>query len=648
LAEAVIVANVLETPTVLESENIIYTTASNQLTINGTGFRGTKKVDLYFDPPLFKEIGYEVVSPFPLARDQVVLRLRHGYSWRAEPGPLAVVGIDTGGGPVKVNGEAGVRVAEVQGDLELHGVSVEATAEDQLIYHDQASITITGQGFNVLGNTLRFSNGILGKGVNYTTTAVSDSSIKLRLVPGSHWRKNVENLPGYLTLLAVNAGEGYVAVGPTNAAKGRDVATVFERPVVYSGNTKLYKTHSHELHIRGEGFTKQIAKTQLRFDPPLVDGVDYTISIEDRTELVVTLLDGRSWRETNGPLIVTAVNTRGDEAGWISIGGDIGTHVAEIIEDVEAQATGGVEVFPMGVRLYQSTLQETLIINGVGFAEGLSLVFEPDIRSGVDFDLEVTSKNKLTLTLREGKKWRNEPGFLIAKMVKIGSNAYPLAGLDGIRVAVVLGDPVIKEGKDSFHESQSKVVAIEGTGFTNVADTQITIRPTSPGAYQVLSVLEDTILVQLKQGNDWLPSFLSLTASDADKKIPLQVTGLNTGAGEIIFDVPVTIGYVVKDREGVVCDDSCEFAFDGTCDDGSESEYYYYDTYYSYQDDDLGGYYGDKGGRNTAARPTDTGGIMHTTTTTTPRMTATPCLRALRARTARTAEVWTQLLSTTS
>ena len=69
------------------------------------------------------------------------------------------------------------------------------------------------------------------------------------------------------------------------------------------------------------------------------------------------------------------------------------------------------------------------------------------------------------------------------------------------------------------------------------------------------------------------------------------MTGIDTGAGEVVFDDPITVGYVVKDREGVVCDDSCEFAFDGVCDDGTEGEYYEYYEYYGYYlDDDLGGY----------------------------------------------------------
>lgn len=67
---------------------------------------------------------------------------------------------------------------------------------------------------------------------------------------------------------------------------------------------------------------------------------------------------------------------------------------------------------------------------------------------------------------------------------------------------------------------QSKVIAISGKGFTNVADTKIVIRPTLPGAFKILSVLEDTIRIQLKPGSDWLPNFVVLKD---DKKVPLQV-----------------------------------------------------------------------------------------------------------------------------
>ena len=91
---------------------------------------------------------------------------------------------------------------------------------------------------------------------------------------------------------------------------------------------------------------------------------------------------------------------------------------------------------------------------------------------------------------------------------------------------------------------------------------------------------------------------LSLTSLTLSKPNTLfQVFGVDTGAGEVSFDQPVTVGFVVEDREGVVCDDTCEYAFDGMCDDGTESEYdSYYESYGYYQDDDLGGYFGGQDG----------------------------------------------------
>lgn len=44
MGEPIIVAQVLETPSVVESADIIYTTATNELQINGTGFAGAKDV----------------------------------------------------------------------------------------------------------------------------------------------------------------------------------------------------------------------------------------------------------------------------------------------------------------------------------------------------------------------------------------------------------------------------------------------------------------------------------------------------------------------------------------------------------------------------------------------------------------------------
>ena len=48
------------------------------------------------------------------------------------------------------------------------------------------------------------------------------------------------------------------------------------------------------------------------------------------------------------------------------------------------------------------------------------------------------------------------------------------------------------------------------------------------------------------------------------------MVSIDTGAGELKLPEPVTIGFVIADRPGEVCDDCCEFAFDGIRDDGSK------------------------------------------------------------------------------
>eukprot|EP01040_Poterioochromonas_malhamensis_P011022 gene11022-12014_t len=595
IPDPIIIAQVLNTPTVRESAQTIFQSASNELRINGTGFIGSKAVNFYFQPPLVKEVMYEDVTKYPLQKDQIVLRLRHGYTWREEEGPLRVIGVDTGGGPVKFGGDEGVVVGNVVENHEL--ITVDSTVDQQLIFADGPNLVITGSGFSPIGNTLRFANGLLGGGLNFTTVSSSDSSISIRLVPGSFWRKDFENLPGTLTLLSVNAGQGFVAVGPTNSGKGRDIAMVFERPNVFSNHKSIFRTQSHEFHIKGTGFPEMSTtfKPMLKFSPPLTEGVDYAVRVVDRTDLEVTLLDGKAWAPPMGyptSLSVVAINTRGDDAGWVKFDGE-GVHVAQVVKDVGSEETGGVEVFPMAVKVYQSALQQKIDIIGKGFGKGVSFTFDPVLKAGHDYEVDSTSDNKVTLRLKPGKKWRADPGLLVVKSIKVDNKEFSIG--DGIRVAVILADPVITSSKDTIHESQSKLVVISGFGFTNAADTKISIRPTSPGSYKILSVLNDSIRLQLKPGMDWLPSFMSLKSEDDSKRVYLQVVSIDTGAGLIEMEEPVTVGQIIKDREGVTCDDSCEFAFDGVCDDGSvPNDQYYYDHQGTYQDDDFGGFYGNE------------------------------------------------------
>lgn len=333
-------------------------------------------------------------------------------------------------------------------------------------------------------------------------------------------------------------------------------------------------------------------KPSLKFDPPLSEGTDYSIRVVSRTDMEITLLDGRAWSPSTGNLKVKSIDTG---AGVVKMSGD-GVIVAEVIEDIGADSTGGIEVFPVGEKVYASALKQDVVMTGKGFKDGISFTFDPPLVKDADYTMIVDSKNKIVLRLQPGKQWHSDGGYLIAKSVTVDGETFPFANGDGIRISVVLPDPKVFSSNDNVHESQSKLVVVSGSGFTTVPDTKITIRPSSINAYKIIGVLDDAIRVQLKPDNSWLPSFMSLNdAEDPDKKINLQVDSIDTGAGEVIFDSPITIGYVVKDREGVVCDDSCEFAFDGVCDDGSEPfDWYYYENYARYADDDFGGFYFDE------------------------------------------------------
>lgn len=67
--------------------------------------------------------------------------------WAPEPGPLKVVAINTGAGRLGLKPEdRGVVIAEIQADLDGHGVSVQSH-ESLDIYQSTKSIEIKGSGF---------------------------------------------------------------------------------------------------------------------------------------------------------------------------------------------------------------------------------------------------------------------------------------------------------------------------------------------------------------------------------------------------------------------------------------------------------------------------------------------------------------------
>lgn len=243
---------------------------------------------------------------------------------------------------------------------------------------------------------------------------------------------------------------------------------------------------------------------------------------------------------------------------------------------------------------------------GSGFKTPLSLELDPPLKADADFTLEVASASKLRLTLMDGKKWHSGGGggFLRVKAITVDGKRSSIAeDTGGIRVATVLADPLVYASTDTMlHQTQSKALVIKGSGLGpsptaggGVADVQVKLSPTSFGTYAVSQAFDDSIRLLLKEGQEWLPPYMSV--DDADK-VPIKVMAVDTGAGMVTVGSGgegIVVAHVISDREGVVCDDSCEFALDGVCDDGSAfSSSSEVPDWASIADDDYSGWYDDE------------------------------------------------------
>uniref|UniRef100_A0A7S2SQB8 SbsA Ig-like domain-containing protein n=1 Tax=Rhizochromulina marina TaxID=1034831 RepID=A0A7S2SQB8_9STRA len=570
------VATVIPTPVVKKSEDtLLYMGVSPKLVINGSNFRN-KGLRLMFDPPLEENRDYIVSVKSP---STMVITRATGAKWREDPGPLKLRRIDTGGGYLRIDPDfGGVTVAEVQADLGAHGVTVQSSPE-QKIYQSSSELTIRGDGFNSTSNVLRFNNGLRGKGINYTAIEHTSTLMKLNLDGKSKWRANPTNLPGPLVLLAVDAGAGFVPIGPTEAKKGRTVATVFEDPTVTKNLKVIFQTHSHELYIKGTGFTRGTYNTVVTFDPPLENGEDVSLLVVNRTHLKVSLIQGKQWISTGfqaDQLNILKVMSVDTGAGPKSVGGII---VAKVKSDAEDHPSG-VSVTRSTQILYQTAAIRKLIIQGSGFTEDTKLTFLPPLVKDEDYTQRFASDTKLILSLKKGKKWRPEGGSLLVRTVKPGADAVvPIgSGGQGLQVAEILQDPEIEESERIMFASHTRQLVVRGTGFS-LDGTVLTLSPTKPSAYEVDSLDPTEIILKLLEGEKW-------AEVEEGKSVHVYVTKVDTGAGEVIMPGDgVVVAKIESDLDDNHCDDSCEWALDGMCDDGSGSGRYWWD-------DDYGGFYG--------------------------------------------------------
>jgi len=104
LVDPVVVAHIHPVPSVKTSQITISPDAL-ELKVTGIYFVGSSKIDFFFKPELLKNTVYEDVSTYPIGtNNEVTLKLKPGQVWRAGSGPLVLIGVDTGAGPVRVGG----------------------------------------------------------------------------------------------------------------------------------------------------------------------------------------------------------------------------------------------------------------------------------------------------------------------------------------------------------------------------------------------------------------------------------------------------------------------------------------------------------------------------------------------------------------
>jgi hypothetical protein len=323
LSYPVIIANVYATPSIRENHAPLRPTA-RALILTGSGLIGAKKVNLYFDPPLLLEIAYVISSPVPLLDNEIVLRLRQGYQWRDPLGPLKLVGIDTGGGLIKLNGADGIIVADIQTNLNTppREVTVSQTGTFQFLHPDSKILMIAGTGFNPHDTTLQFGRGGFKE---YLISSITATAITVTLTA------DIYSSPlGNLMLLAVDVGAGFVSL---NDGKGVHVATIIPKPSLRISSPKIFRTQTSKLFLSGSQFPSLSQRPQFRFHPPLLEGKDYAMRIIDQNNFELTLSEGRAWTPYPSFLSVTEINVLGHDAGWFRTdGGSIATHT-EVVDD---------------------------------------------------------------------------------------------------------------------------------------------------------------------------------------------------------------------------------------------------------------------------------------------------------------------------
>ncbi|CAN0080830.1 unnamed protein product, partial [Ectocarpus sp. 6 AP-2014] len=476
ITDSVLVASVVPTPMVSPSDRILYLTVSPYVMINGTNF-DTKTTALFFSPPLSDGTDVDIFVKSSTTIWVSLVQKAEGTHWADEPGPLKLVAIDTGGGRLLLREDlGGVTIAEMQADMKGHSLSVE-THDEVTMYQSSKVLTIAGQGFNSSYTRFRFANSLL-EGRNFTQV-VTPESATFALEEGSKWRQDAPSWPAPLVLLAADAGDGFVPLGATTAKAGRKVATIYEDPRLEPSLQEIGRTLTHELYLRGTGFTKAFPPI-ITFEPLAdrdapedrdapIDRDDFMVQVVNRTAVKLSLASfGGGWMPLGetGKLRVRAINTGG---GMYTMNEPV--PIAVVVSDDDPHRSG-IHLKPDYVtQLYQSS-KNKLILEGEGFPMDKEAHLEFGFGGPKEgtFSSSILSETKLAVTLVGDNKWAHQGGPLFLLKAKFGEAEQGDEGevdytSPGLKVATILDDPSVSESHLHAYASHTKHITIHGIGF---------------------------------------------------------------------------------------------------------------------------------------------------------------------------------------
>ena len=361
-------------------------------------------------------------------------------------------------------------------------------------------------------------------------------------------------------------------------------ATVLSTPTVVKHEDRLlYMSASLKLLINGTAFRAK--QTQLTFDPPLYKDVDYTLQIKSPRVAQLSLKTGRKWRSDGnpGPLKLKRIDTGAGPAPTVSK--EMPRILGKIAED--AMHASGAQITPTASTqtLYETPALRHLKMSGSSLCakkySGTDALVEfvPAIPASV-FRVTKATPNEIQLVLNNKQKW--PVGVLYVGHITCGDKSRrKFAGGQGVGVATVLADPVVDAHPElKLYGTHSKRLVVRGSGFSPDG-TSLTLEPTRAAKYSVIEATGWSVTLELKPEGVWVEAL-------GDKSVELKVTKIDSGAGEVIFDKPIIVATVKKEPEGDICDDSCEWALDGICDDGTTPNEH--DDGYGQWDDDYGEY----------------------------------------------------------